>query len=498
LIIFIREVIDSMSVSATPTFFWHDYETFGADPKRDRPAQFAGIRTDMELNIIEEPVMFFCKPADDFLPNPEACLITGITPQQALVDGVCEAEFIARIHAELARPGTCGVGYNSIRFDDEVTRYTLYRNFYDPYAREWQNDCSRWDIIDMLRLTRALRPEGIEWPSYDDGTPSLRLEDLTRANGIDHGHAHDALSDVYATIAMAKLVRERQPKLYDYVLKNRGKRSVQALLDVATHKPVLHVSSRYPVEWGNCAIVAPLAGHPVNRNSVIVWDLRVDPTPLLSLPAADIRRLMYSRSEDLEPGAPRIALKQVHINKCPVVAPAGMLTAVEAKRLQIDGDSCRTHLQILRSFDGLQATLAEVFGESDFDTPSDPDQMLYSGGFFGEADKSAMARIRACDPQELGALELAFQDPRLEEMLLRYKARNFPNGLSDDERLHWEEYRHRKLLGDNNDGYLGMKAFYERLNTLYQAPERTDEQRRILEELNVYAEAIYPMEGMDG
>lgn len=487
-----------MSVSASPTFFWHDYETTGADAKRDRPTQFAGVRTDMELNIIEEPVMFFCKPADDLLPSPEACLITGITPQQALLQGVCEAEFCAGVHAELARPGTCGVGYNSIRFDDEITRHTFYRNFYDPYAREWQNDCSRWDIIDMLRLTRALRPEGIEWPSYEDGTPSLRLEDLTRVNGIEHGHAHDALSDVYATLGMAKLVRERQPKLYDYVINNRDKRAVQALLDVATHKPVLHVSSRYPAQWGNCAIVAPLAVHPVNRNSVIVWDLRVDPTPLLELPAEQIRRLMYTKAAELEAeGAPQIALKQVHVNKCPVVAPAGMLTPAEAQRLQIDGDACRTHLQILRGFGDLQARIAEVFGDSPFEPPSDPDQMLYSGGFFGEADKAAMTRIRTCDPHELGELQLAFQDPRLEEMLLRYKARNFPQSLTEDESERWEEYRRQKLLGDNQDGYLNMSQFYERLNALYQAPECTDAQRRILEELNVYAEAIYPMEGPD-
>ena len=156
------------------TFFWHDYETFGTDPKRDRPVQFAGVRTDAELNIIEEPVMLYCAPSDDIVPNPEACLITGITPQHALEEGVCEAQFIRRIHDELSRPGTCGVGYNSIRFDDEVTRYTLYSNFYDPYAREWQNGCSRWDIMDMLRLTRALRPDGIVWPTYEDGSPGLK------------------------------------------------------------------------------------------------------------------------------------------------------------------------------------------------------------------------------------------------------------------------------------------------------------------------------------
>lgn len=276
-----------MAAHSSETFFWHDYETTGIDPARDRPLQFAGVRTDADFNIMEEPVMLYCRPSEDVLPHPKACLVTGITPQTALREGVTEAEFIARIHAELARPGTCGVGYNSIRFDDEITRYTLYRNFYDPYAREWQNGCSRWDIIDMLRLTRALRPDGIEWPVYEDGRPSMRLEDLTRANGIDHGNAHDALSDVHATIAIARLVRERQPKLFNYVLQNRGKRAIQSQLDVARMKPVLHVSSKYPAEWGNAAIVAPLANHPTNRNSTLVWDLRIDPTPLFEL---DVRQ----------------------------------------------------------------------------------------------------------------------------------------------------------------------------------------------------------------
>ncbi|MCZ6830365.1 MAG: exodeoxyribonuclease I, partial [Gammaproteobacteria bacterium] len=224
------------------TFYWHDYETFGIDPSRDRPVQFAGVRTDAKLNIVGEPLMLFSQPARDVLPHPEACLVTGITPQKALAEGVPEVEFIARIHAELARPGTCGVGYNSIRFDDEVTRYPLYRHFYDPYEREYREGNSRWDIIDMVRLTHALRPDGINWPLREDGYPSFRLEQLTDANGIGHEAAHDALSDVYATLAMARLIRDTHPRLYDYVLNNRGKQAVQQQLDIVAMKPVLHVS----------------------------------------------------------------------------------------------------------------------------------------------------------------------------------------------------------------------------------------------------------------
>lgn len=482
-------------MSAKQTFFWHDYETSGADPRRDRPMQFAGIRTDAELNIIEEPVMLYCRPADDLLPHPEACLITGITPQKALDDGVCEAEFIREVHAELSRPGTCGVGYNSIRFDDEVTRNTLYRNFYDPYAREWQNGCSRWDIIDMLRLTRALRPEGIEWPTYEDGSPSLRLEDLTKANGIDHGSAHDALSDVYATIEMAKLVRDKQPKLYQFVLENRTKQAVQSKLDVVSMKPVLHVSSRYPVEHGNLAIVAPIGSHPVNKNAVFAWDLRYDPTPLMTLPVEELQRLMYTRREELNDNDPRIALKQIHTNKCPIIAPAGMLNSEEAARLQIDGNTCRTHLQILRSMDGLQHKLLELFADNPFEAESDPDLMIYSGGFFSDADKKTMTVIREAGPDTLQSLDLPFQDGRLEEMFLRYKARNCPFVLTDEEQQIWEEYRSRRLLGPDNQGHLTMEVFYQKLNELYSQPDCTDRNRLILEELAVYAESIYPMEG---
>jgi len=483
-----------MAANGQTTFFWHDYETSGADPKRDRPLQFAGIRTDQELNIIEEPVMFYCKPAEDLIPHPEACLITGITPQQALREGYCEAEFMAMVHKELSRPGTCGVGYNSIRFDDEITRYSLYRNFYDPYAREWQNGCSRWDIIDMLRLTRALRPEGIEWPVNSEGKPSLRLEDLTKANGIDHGQAHDALSDVYATIGMAKLVKERQPKLYQYALNNRSKKSIQGMLDVLSMKPVLHISSMYPVEWGNAAIVAPVAQHPVNSNAVLAYDLRIDPTPLLELPVEEILRLIYTRAEDLAEGEQRIPLKQIHVNKSPIIAPAGMLTAVEAERLQISGEDCRAHLAMLRGSNDLKSKLMQVFSESDFAEDLDPDHMLYGGGFFGDADKQSMLQIRETPAEQLGGIQLAFQDSRLEEMFLRYRARNYPSTLNDDERSRWDEYRKHKLLSEDNGGYLTMTKLFAVLNERYQQPDLSQRDREILEELALYAEAIYPMD----
>ncbi len=450
------------------TFFWHDYETFGADPQRDRPCQFAGIRTDLDFNIIGDPVMAYCKPAEDCLPHPEACLITGITPQLAAEKGVCEAAFAKLIEHELAQSGTCGVGYNSIRFDDEVTRNLLYRNFYDPYAREWQNGNSRWDLIDIARAARALRPDGIEWPLTEDGIPSFRLELLTEANSISHQTAHDALSDVYATIALARLIKQRQPKLYDYLFKNRNKAAASELLQVGSFKPLIHISGRFPARKNNLAVVLPLCVHPARSNEVIVYDLFTNPEPLLELTADEIRQRLFVASDTLPEGVERIPLKTVHINKCPVLAPMSVMRPADAERLEIDLAKCFNHLQKIQSSNPLDEKLTAVFNREYTDIISDPDLMIYSGGFFSQKDKNAMQKIKQTKPEKLSSLKLAFDDARLEEMLFRYRARNYPDTLSAEETLQWRQHCHEALVSPERR--LNLEKFVAQIQILQTQP----------------------------
>jgi len=472
------------------SFYWYDFETFGADPFRDRPCQFAGIRTDEQFNIIGDPDVFFCKPADDVLPHPEACLVTGITPQQALQEGVPEAEFIARIHEQFAEPGTCVAGYNSIRFDDEVTRNALYRNFYDPYAREWQHGNSRWDIIDMVRLTRALRPEGINWPEHEDGSPSFKLEQLTAANGISHEAAHDALSDVWATIELAKLIKTKQPKLYDYVYKHRDKRLVDQQLNVVAQKPVLHISSMFPADRGCAAIVVPLARDVVNKNAVYVYDLSVDPEPLLRLSAEQIAERIFTRREDMPEGVERVPIKAVHINKCPIVAPVNVVSAEAAERLGIDLTACRANLEHIKAAAGIAEKVQAVFSSREFETPDDPDQALYSGGFFSSHDRQLMEELRQMTPEQLSAANLPFRDARLPDMLFRYRARNYPATLSDEERAQWQVFR-RSCFDDETIGSrLTLDSYYQRIQELMNAPQTTLDQKQILIQLQAYGVSL--------
>jgi exodeoxyribonuclease-1 len=472
------------------TFYWHDYETLGTDPARDRPVQFAGLRTDADLNVIGEPLVVYSRPSRDVLPHPEACLVTGISPQLALERGVCEAEFIERIHRELAAPGTCGVGYNSIRFDDEVTRFALYRNFYDPYAREFRNGNSRWDIIDMVRLTYALRPEGIEWPSRDDGLASFRLEDLTAANGIEHGAAHDALADVEATIAVARLIRERQPRLYHYVLEHRDKRSALAMLDLDVRKPVLHVSGMFGAGRHNIALIMPLCKHPSNTNEIICYDLAVDPDSLAGLDAEAFRERLFCPTDQLPEGVVRPGIKTVRVNRCPVLATPKLLDDGVAERLGIDVASCQAHRERLLAMGDLGGLLREVYSAGPPRVESNPDCMLYSGGFFSDADRRTMDAVRDARPEELGRASFPFEDERLPEMLFRYRARNYPESLTAEEREQWEEFRFAWLTDPEAGATICLGDYQAQLEELLASPTLTPERRRLLQDLLDYGDSL--------
>ena len=474
------------------TFFWHDYETFGLHTRRDRPAQFAGIRTDAELNEIGEPLMIYCQPASDYLPDPASCLVTGITPQHCLQHGLPEHAFAAQIEQALAQPGTIGVGYNTIRFDDEVTRHLFWRNLIDPYGREWQNDCGRWDLLDVVRMAYALRPDGIAWPRKEDGAPSFKLEDLARANGLAHEAAHDALSDVRATIALARLLRQAQPKLFDFCLGLHKKTRVLAELGLPAtaqlSRPFLHVSGMFAPERGCLAVMFPLATHPTNKNEILAWDLAHDPSELLLLDVDTLRMRLFSKSADLPEGVKRLPIKSVHLNKSPmVVRNLNTLTPEMASRWGVDKELALRHAEIAAGLPDMSALWPQVFQRPQEATP-DVDENLY-GGFVGNEDRRRLNQLREMSPAELAHSRMGFDDARLKEVVFRYRARNFPQTLSLDERQRWEAHRAAWLL-DGQGGARNVDALFADIDALAETADERGE--AILGALYDYAEAITP------
>ncbi|MBT8061381.1 MAG: exodeoxyribonuclease I [Xanthomonadales bacterium] len=484
-------------MTAVETFLWHDYETFGTHPALDRPAQFGAIRTDMSLEITGEPVAWYCAPADDMLPNPDACLVTGITPQKALAEGVCEAEFARRVHGEMMQPGTCSAGYNSIRFDDEFTRHLLYRNFRDPYEREYKHGNSRWDLINLARMCYALRPDGLNWPRNDQGQASFRLEHLTEANGIEHGEAHDALADVKATLALARLIRKAQPRLFEWALGLRNQKTAIALLDVSQPQPLVHTSGRIAASRGCTGLFLPLALVPGRPKSVIAIDLHADPSALINEPAESIADLVFTPAADLPDDHERIPLKAIHSNKVPMLAPIQTLRGVDTSRIGLDVDQCHAHAaRILQDIEAIRYKVMEVF-ERPFDNePRDPELMLYGGDFFSHADRALMNRLVDMDPTEIASTEWPFRDARLPELLFRFRARNYPETLNPAEAERWQHDRRQRLTDPPLHGHPGMMEMRQRIRELReQPPPARPGQLHILDQLEAWYDQIEAVAG---
>ena len=474
------------------TFLWHDYETFGANPRRDRPAQFAAIRTDADLNEVGAPLMLYCQPAPDFLPDPQSCLITGITPQICWERGIPEYQFAAQIEAAFAQDNTIGVGYNTIRFDDEITRFMLWRNLMDPYAREWQNGCGRWDLLDVVRTAYALRPEGLEWPIKPEGGASFKLGDLAAANGLLHESAHDALSDVRATIALARKLKDAQPRLFEFCFGLHRKERVTEELGLPSSlqhaRPFWHVSGMFGVERGCLALMWPLAMHPKNKNELLAWDLAQDPTELASLNAADLRLRLFTRTADLPEGMTRLPLKSIHLNRSPMVM--GNLRVVSdamAQRWGVDRATQLENAAKARDLPDMSGIWPEVFARPAAPT-LDVDEDLY-GGFVNDRDRRRLNEFRALPPAQMGHKRQAFDDARLGELVFRYRARNFPDTLSTAEAEQWQAHRADRLLR----GLDGARTAEQLLEEIDQLSEHADARgEEILGALVDYTEAIVP------
>ena len=467
------------AAASVSSFFWHDYETFGRDPRRDRPAQFAGVRTDLELNEVAEPVMAYCQP------SPESCLLTGITPQQCAQAGLGERAFADLIHAELAAPGTIGAGYNSIKFDDEVTRFLFWRTLLDPYAREWQNQCSRWDLLGAVRCAHAFRPETLEWPRNAEGQPSFKLADLAQANGLLHDHAHDALSDVRATVALARRIRQRSPRLWDFCVGLRDKHRV--LAEIGVGRPFWHVSGMYGVQRGCLAMVWPLAPHPHHKNEVIVWDLAEDPCVLDGLSPEAVRERLFSPQAALPEGVRRLPVKTIHVNQSPVVVSQLRTLRPElAQRWGIDLSRCLGHAEHLARRDCDTALWRAVFERPKAAQPQevDVDEDLY-GGLLTPEDRRLLDRLRADD----WGRTPSFCDERLEALYFRYRARNLPDTLSAEEAANWRSHCLTRLGGS-------PAAYLAQLQALREG--RPEAELRLLDALAAHARQVFAMLGCPG
>ena len=490
------------------TFFFYDLETSGLSAREDRIMQFAGQRTDKDLNPIGEPVNILVKMANDTLPSPGAIMVTKITPQQTQQDGMTEAEFCDYAENEIFTPGTCAVGYNSVRFDDEFMRHTFWRNFRDPYAWSWKDGRSRWDLLDVVRLTRALRPDGILWPEqeveYEDKktgkklkvlTETNRLELITKLNGIIHAHAHDALSDVEALIDVTRLIKEKQPRLYEYLFSMRDKRQVAKLVNLENKVPFVYASGRYSGTNHKTTVAFPLSA---GRNgNIVVFDLRYN-----------LDDLLRKEQEEEQESSFFPIVKELCLNKCPAVSPTSVLdvkvteffaddreplTQTGWERIDLSPEIIKNNLKSLLSHPDFAERMREHFeNRPEFPAAFDPESSLYDG-FLSQHDESLCNAVRNADEHRLADFHPEFSDERLPELLLHYKAKNYPKTLAEDETKKWEEYRLARLNRQLPSFTKQMTEFQKLLATGVETTKHGQKiDPFILEELSLWYQSLQP------
>ncbi len=466
------------------TFFFYDLETSGLSSRSDRIMQFAGQRTDMNLEPIGEPYNVLIALSDDTLPSPEALMVTGITPQKTVEDGYTEAQFVKILMEDICTPGTIMTGFNSVRFDDEFVRHLLWRNFYDSYEWTWKDGRSRWDLLDVVRMTRALRPEGIEWPVDDKGAPTNRLELITKVNNISHKSAHDALSDVEALIDVTRLIKSKQPQLYGYLLKMRDKKSVQRLINLDDKKSFVYSSGRYDNQFEKTTVAWPIT--PAPNGNVVVYDLRYDPTPFLDMNQKELEAKVFAtweqrKSDDFV----KLPVKPLQYNRCPAVAPVGVLEQADGwRKISLDQETVEKHINLLLARPDFAEKLRTIFERKrDFPPSADPESQLYDR-FVSDVDRMRIEAVRNATERELADFHPEFRDERLPGLLLHYKARNFPKTLDEDEMRAWETWRVARL----NVQLPNVMKSIQRLSKI----DLTDDQQFVLSELRLWIERVAP------
>lgn len=471
------------------SILWYDLETFGLHPQWDRIAQFGALRTTSRFEEIGPPINLYCRVSPDYIPQPEACMVSGITPLDVNEGGLSERDFAARIYSQMMQKATCTAGFNNLRFDDEFIRALFYRNFYDPYKREYDEGRTRWDIIDLLRMCRDLRPEGIVWPCNEEGLPVFQLEKLAHANNIPHEDAHDALGDVRTTIAIARLVYEKQPKLFSYYFGLRKKDAVRRLLGLQSMKAVLHTSAMFRSPWGCTRLVLPLSVDPGHSNRIITCDLQDDPSDWVDLPADEIRRRLFSDRESLGDES-RVPLKGVHVNRSPAIAPLSTLEPQRAKALHIDVETCLRHAEILRSRTGLIQKIRAVYTQPPWKAPADVDLRIYSGDFFPDEDRVEFENLRVCPPEKLLSSPPRFYDSRGPQMLWRYIARNFPDSLPDSDRQKWRSFCASRLLTPEPSGSMDIGNYMREVRNRLGRVDTPAPDKVVLKKLLEYGEYL--------
>lgn len=270
------------------TYFFYDLETTGLNKTFDQILQFAAIRTDMAFNEIERHNIKV-KLRPDIIPSPDASITHRISIAESM-QGIKEFEAISQIHQLINQPNTISIGYNSSKFDDEFLRFSFHRNLLPPYNHQYKNGCRRMDLLPITNIYYLYKREVLNWPEID-GKPTMRLEEISKANQLATGQAHNAIVDVEASVELARRLSSKAPEIWQYLIgyfetETDTKRITEMPLSfqsiACTNRIGLMIGNEYGSE-NNYQIPVLLIGNSIAYQKQTLW-LRLDQPDLFDQP----------------------------------------------------------------------------------------------------------------------------------------------------------------------------------------------------------------------
>jgi exodeoxyribonuclease I len=391
-------------------FAFYDFETTGTNPAFDQPLQFAAILTDEDFNEIDR-VNLRCRLAPHILPSPIAMAITGVMPAMMTDPSLPSWFEFAELLQERIRKWSpaCWTGYNSIHFDEEVLRQTLYQNLQPELFATQIDGNRRMDILRAVQSVRMLGPEILVWPEVA-GRMSYRLDQLAPANGyVDHD-AHDALGDVLATIHIARRIRDHAPPLWSKLLANRDKSDV--MTRISEGRPMVLVENHFGrVEIRHGCFCGVQDGFP---NSVAFFDLEAgDPADLVDADDDAVMAAIVGRQR---------LIRFVAINRDPSLFDLPDPSPELAQRATIVASRPDFHHRVGKA-------MAERYEGRE--EPEHIEQRIYSG-FYSAQDKGLLVKFQHADAQTRGSVLREISDERLKQLGRRILLSESPELFPDE------------------------------------------------------------------
>jgi len=401
------------------TYLFYDIETTGLNRAFDQVLQFSSIRTDLSLNELERHTIDV-RLRPDVIPSPGAMIINRIDISRAL-DGRYELEAITEIHRLFNRPGTIGLGYNTLGFDDEFLRFSFYRNLLPPYTHQYHHGCGRMDLFPITILYYLFKPDILKWPEKN-GKPSFKLENLSALNDLSQGPAHDAIVDTIACLALAQRLF-REEKMWQYVTGYFDKAIDGERIDAL---PVWFQSAAGPHRLGLMAngefgseslFFAPVIsiGQSIPYTNQTLW-WRLDRPVIQETDPNTFGETTWVVRKKL--GEPGIILPPLERYWQRIDAERRSLVEENRKWLQTNESLMLEMIRYHREY-----RYPEV--------PNvDADAALYDIGFMSKKDEEICRQFHAADIREKGRLIERLTTPTHQELARRLMVRNFPKDVS--------------------------------------------------------------------